>query len=568
MLEENERAEISITCYVVRMGTRLVALSLAFVSACSGRACFKENFGGPPDVAGGDAGTPLMASAVPTSTSTSTPTSTSTSTSTSTAALGPTDCEHRGAGMDYTVGPGKKYATIGDVPFEKLKAGDTVRIFWRTAPYREKMMIGGVGTAEQPIRVCGVPGPKGELPVIDGENATTRKELLFPYDGHQVRGLVTIGHKNGDPPEIAPKHIVVEGLDIRNGTPPFTFTDRSGNVKAYSANASGIFVQRAQHVTIRGCTVTNNNNGIYVGTTGGAELTQDVLIEKNHVYGNGSTTTYYMHNVYNEASNVTYQYNYFGSPRFGVDGVQGANIKERSAGVVIRYNWIEDGAHLLDLVDAQEAKDSTVKMPTFHTTYVYGNVLVRAKSLGSIVHYGGDSGALGDYRKGTLFFYDNTVVVKNSDYADWSWTGVFEISTNDERLDARNNIFYSTVAPAQNRGIAMLAPRDQNVSGIASFAGNWVTDDWVPHTPKGGRNAIVAELKGFEASKRGTNPGFVDAAAGAYELTKGAAARGVGVPLPADYVPPEHIVRQQYARHQAGRPRVLAAPPTAGAFED
>ena len=56
-------------------------------------------------------------------------------------------------------------------------------------------------------------------------------------------------------------------------------------------------------------------------------------------------------------------------------------------------------------------------MPTFHSTYVYGNVIIRGKTpTGTMIHYGGDSGVLDDYRKGTLFFYDNTVIVKNDGY--------------------------------------------------------------------------------------------------------------------------------------------------------
>ena len=109
------------------------------------------------------------------------------------------DCSHVGNGKDYQVGPGKAFEAIGDVPLETLVAGDTVRIFWRAEGYHEKIHAGGQGTAEQPIRLCGVPGPNGELPVIDGEDATTRPELDFPFDGHQVRGLVTVGHKHDDP---------------------------------------------------------------------------------------------------------------------------------------------------------------------------------------------------------------------------------------------------------------------------------------------------------------------------------------------------------------------------------
>ena len=54
---------------------------------------------------------------------------------TGTGLLEPLLCEHTGPGTDYAVGPGQTYAAIGDVPWAKLTAGDSVRIFWRDEPY-------------------------------------------------------------------------------------------------------------------------------------------------------------------------------------------------------------------------------------------------------------------------------------------------------------------------------------------------------------------------------------------------------------------------------------------------
>src|SRR5258705_3381149 len=73
----------------------------------------------------------------------------------------------------YEVGPGKPLANIGDVPWESLAAGDTVNIYWRATPYREKWVISRAGTAAQPITVRGIPDGGGNLPVISGANATT-----------------------------------------------------------------------------------------------------------------------------------------------------------------------------------------------------------------------------------------------------------------------------------------------------------------------------------------------------------------------------------------------------------
>ncbi len=466
-------------------------------------------------------------------------------------------CQHTGSGTDYRVGPGQPYASLGAVPFEALQAGDTVRVFHRDTPYREKLMLSGQGTADQPIRLCGVPGPAGELPVIDGQNATTRATLDFPFDGHQVRGLVIVGHPNGDPYLLHPRHIVIEGFEITNATPPYTFTSRNGSVRAYSTNAAAIFIERGHDITIRGNLIHTNNNGIFAGTGGGEIIVKDLLLEGNYIHGNGSPE-HFQHNVYNEVENVTYQFNRFGP---ALDN-RGNAIKERSAGVVIRYNWIEDGAHLIDLVDAQEAKATTVGLPSFHETYVYGNVLVRrANTSAALVHYGGDSGVRADYRKGTLHFFANTVIVHNAGMDDYDHRGIFELSTNDERLDARNNVFYSTTGTTELRPVIFLGHRDRVASGVATFAGNWVRSGWMVFPPSWTQVNLVASESGFATSLRAAEPGFISFPGEDLAPMAGATIVGMGVSL-ADLPP----VDLQYVRHQGGEPRADGATPTIGAF--
>ncbi|NUP10207.1 MAG: right-handed parallel beta-helix repeat-containing protein [Polyangiaceae bacterium] len=478
------------------------------------------------------------------------------------------DCTHVGSGTDYQVGPGKAYENIGDVPFESLVAGDTVRIFHRAEPYREKMMIAGVGTADQPVRVCGVAGPNGELPVIDGNGATTRPQMDFPFNGHQPRGLIIIGHAHDRPYEEQPSHIVVEGLELTGASPENTFTDKSGAATTYGPAAAGIFVQRGDDITVRGCAIHENNNGIFMGTGSGVDATRRVLIEANHIYLNGSLTDFFEHNVYNEVEGITYQFNHFGRPRAGANGVvNGANIKDRSAGTVIRYNWIEDGGHLIDLVEAQEAKAATLAMPSFHESFVYGNVLVRNGTQdGSMVHYGGDSGTVSDYRKGTLRFYQNTVVVKNAGAAAYDRPAVFELSTNDEHLEATNNIFFSTQAGTELSPIVMLGRRDGVTSGIATFTTNWVSPGWTPwdQTP-GTETQNVATAAGLPSPIGGTDPGFTNAASDDYTLKSGAPVIGVGTDL-ASSIPPDLAVTLQYAAPQHAVPRAAESPATLGAM--
>ncbi len=469
-----------------------------------------------------------------------------------------------GSGTDHPVGPGKEYERIGDVPWERLRAGDTVRIHHRAEPYREKIMVGGVGRADAPIRVCGVRGPNGELPVIDGDGATTRPSMEYPYEGHQVRGLVVIGKPHSAPYRQQPEHIVIEHLEIRNAAEGKSFVDRKGNKTPWAGNAAGVFLQRGSHVTIRGCNIHDNGNGMFLGTMGSEELSQDVLIEANHIHSNASPKDWYEHNVYNEVSGVVYQYNHFGPPKKGDRGTLGANIKERSAGVVIRYNWIEDGAHLIDLVDSQEARDPNVKDPAFHESWVYGNVLVRGKEAsGSMVHYGGDSGLYDTYRKGTLHFHHNTVIIKNAAHPDWQSTQLFELSTNDEKLDMRNNVVWAEAKPTDTRPVVLLGARDGVVSGVAELSGNWLSDgvaafDGFPGKPYQRK----ATLTGIEASLRGSDPGFADKTKLELWPAAGSALLGKGAAIPGD----RHPVGMQYVLHGKAEQRPAATPPTIGAF--
>ena len=468
-----------------------------------------------------------------------------------------------GSGTDHPVGPGQKHAKLADVPWARLGPGDTVRVHHRAEPYHEKIMVSGRGRADAPIKVCGVRGPKGELPIIDGANAVTPPGLEFPYDGHQVRGLVIIGKRHSAPYREQPEHIVIDGLEIRNAAAPHRFIDRAGKDTPFSNNAAGIFLQRGDHITIRNCAVHDNGNGLFLGTSGSEELSHDVLIEGNHIYSNASPTEWYEHNVYNEVSGVVFQFNRFGPPKSGDRGTLGANIKERSAGVVIRYNWIEDGAHLIDLVDSQEAREPNVKDPAFHESWVYGNVLIRGREPnGSMVHYGGDSGIFETYRKGTLHFFNNTVVVKNARYPEWQSTQVFEISTNDEKLDMRNNAVVTEVRPTDTKPVVLLGARDGVIAGDATLANNWLSEgvaalDGFPGKPYDRK----AKVTGFEASLRGADAGFQvgDTIEPWPKATSALAGKGAAIAG-------RHPLAMQYLLHGKGEPRPAEAALTIGAF--
>ncbi len=146
-------------------------------------------------------------------------------------------CVHTGVGTDFPVGPGQLYPNISDVPWTTLLPGDTVRIFWRNTPYKEKIILGVDGTENNPIRVCGVPSPNGEQPILDGNGASNDIDDEAVYgrttynDQGQVRhsmesrAMITVYRKDYNS---KPKNIIIEGLHIRNVRTDFPFIRMTG----------------------------------------------------------------------------------------------------------------------------------------------------------------------------------------------------------------------------------------------------------------------------------------------------------------------------------------------------
>src|SRR5690606_1376766 len=126
--------------------------------------------------------------------------------------------------------------TLDQVPWDKLKAGDTVRIFHSSKPYRGHILVAAKGTADAPVRVCGVKGPNGERPIVSGENAVVRKGLPYVGDIQESRATVLIDRLPSQYDENAfPTHVQIDGLDIRQAAPNYTFTNSKGAVKSYDS---------------------------------------------------------------------------------------------------------------------------------------------------------------------------------------------------------------------------------------------------------------------------------------------------------------------------------------------
>lgn len=420
---------------------------------------------------------------------------------------------------DYRVGPGQALAEPGLVPWESLQPGDTVFIHWRATPYSAKWVICRQGTAAAPISVRGVRGAGGERPVITGTNATTRSTLNYT---NRVRGLLKIGSANV-PADTMPQYLVIEGLELRSARPPYSFTGPGGASESYVNNAAALYVEKVRHLVVRDCVLADSGNGLFISPD-----SQDVLIEGCHLHGNGNIASAYEHNAYTEALGIVYQFNHFGPLRADCSG---NNLKDRSAGLVVRYNWIEGGNRQLDLVDA-EGSEVIRGAPSYRETFVYGNVLIEPEDGNrQIIHYGGDSGSAGWYRKGTLHLYHNTIVSTRA-----GRNTLLRLSTNDETCDARNNVVFTTA------GAGNLEMIDN--TGTLRLTGNWLRAGWVASF-NSGHTGTVVDAGG---NLTGTAPGFLDLAAQDFHLTAASPCRNAGVALATEVAvyPPT----LEYLRHQ------------------
>ena len=425
----------------------------------------------------------------------------------------------------YDVGPGKTYTEPGDVPWESLAPSTLVRIYYRDTPYRAKWVVNVTATADRPVVVLGM-ADNGRRPVISGENAVTRLALDY---WNEVRSVIKIGGSSIPSTDNGPAHIFIQGLDIRSARPGYTFFDDGGGSAEYVSNAAAIHIEEGEAITIHDCLIHDSGNGLFSSHT-----TSDIVISGNHIYDNGIEGSIYEHNSYTESQGIVFEFNHYGPLR---NNCLGNNLKDRSCGTVVRYNWIEAGNRQLDLVETDY--DTLADDPSYDRTFVYGNILVEPEGAGNsqILHYGGDGDNTDMYRRGTLYFYHNTVVSTRSGN-----TTLMRLSTVDVSAQVFNNILYATA------GGSYLAITSGN--GQTELEGNWLPSGWrLTHEYALDTGATVTDLGNVE----GTAPGFVDLSTQDFHPGVGSDVIGSAMVLPVDVA--EYQPGYQYVPHLQIEPR-------------
>lgn len=412
---------------------------------------------------------------------------------------------------DYHVGNGKEYSAISDVPLGSLKPGDNVFVHYRSQPYQEQFGVRASGSSwDKPVRISGVPGPNGELPVIDGRNATKGPDT-------HPRGVITI--------RPGAEYVVVENFELRGAKPE----------NGYSESASGAYAEGGSHLLFQNITFTDNGNGFFSNAD-----SSDVIVRGCRLYGNGIVGKDRQHNSYTESDGITFEYNQYGKLR---PGALGNNLKDRSAHMVVRYNWIEGGNRTLDLVESQEGLRRFGDATQNEAHHVYGNVLIKLgdePTNDQNVHFGGEGS--GDERR-VMYFYNNTLLSVRPK------TNMIWINGDNPRIDIRNNVFHTFQSASSMR----VFDTGTVNNGQITFVNNFVTEgNNAQFTPRG-----VSE----SGTIRGRSPGFNND--GRFLPDAESPLVGGTAALLAEEA--AYPVEFEYAGAQAGRPR--SGLKTIGAFE-
>lgn len=485
----------------------------------------------------------------------------------------------------YDVGPGFPKTKLSQVPWNTLGAGDIVNIHYDVNPYKEKFLISTSGTPAAPIKIVGIAGPNGEKPIIDGDHAnaisgqmcfsqTMPYGLIFIEPGLDVNGNCPNGSYSA-----IPHDIIIDGLEIRNAHPNFTFSVSGGAQQPYSSFSCGIYAERVQNLVVRNCNFNHCGLGLFINSKYGTHaLSKNILVERNYFTQNGVVGDGHDHNSYIEAESVVYQYNFYDHL---VWGSYGASLKDRSAGNIIRYNWIaaSDG-HAIQIPEAQGGLGYLDQLPSYKETFIYGNVIYNSKQgAARIIRYGGDQGIYQNYRKGTLYFYNNTVIdegdKQNAPGANRWETSLFLLPDKGEvgnvpiveKVDCRNNIIYNQGVTA-GYAPTTLTILSTDLTGTVTMTNNWLSPGVIDfHTYYQSANTgTVTHINSIYGNNGQNLPNFNNYLTQDYTLspTSNAVNQGTILANSAANLP----VLEEYVKNFLSKPRTVVGPIDLGAYEN
>jgi hypothetical protein len=382
----------------------------------------------------------------------------------------------------------RNLADLDAFPMGSLQPGDVVNIFYNVVPYNRIIRIASKGTAALPIVFWGVTDASGKRPIISGDGARTTPGSM-PGTTDNIwnatstaswayrEGTSLIGTANRATDAwnaYRPEYVQFFNLDITGAKKGNSYYDSFGVVHAWD-QACGFRVQEGAYIIVDNCVIHDNDFGYFTQAYNDTPnyAPYKCTLRNSRVYDNGMVGRSTEHSVYAQGIQPIIENNFFGPNKIGS---LGSTIKIRAAGFVVRHNWMmsSDG-RMLDLVHT-EGSDNGVKV---HATYgyghVYGNVMTNIWSSSVIgaaypIHIGGDNcgedqpatqwvggvqiptatltdtdlttastGQIAKYIH-TVFFYDNTVIMKSDSGQKWR-ASVFDLSLSGTATNPRTNVW-------------------------------------------------------------------------------------------------------------------------------
>ena len=352
----------------------------------------------------------------------------------------PVDCtvDPAMSGQVYEVGPSQTFRTLKSVPFPTMAAGSTVRLHnedttgTNPTQYHEYVQIQQQGSMTQPIRMCGVPDSAGNLPIIDGDNATGRTDTSIYAAGYGLVSLHNPNYWTYYPAFNAATNIVIEGIHLRNAKTGHNYTMPDGVTQAaWGDFSSCIRINQGHDTAFVGNDMDTCGLGAFSafnGNGGWGSSDYNALWEGNYIHNNGAVGSYGSHQMYLQAWGEVVQFNRIDNYAVGAFG---SNLKSRGLSSVIRYNYMGDGAaRQMDLVDVQDGPywmafaayiyDSAATYPAdmvaaeqeaWNSHFMYGNIYLNSTSSVPI-HFAYDQVGNEYARKGNLYWYNNTFYEK------------------------------------------------------------------------------------------------------------------------------------------------------------
>ena len=446
-------------------------------------------------------------------------------------------------GATYDVGAGKAYPTLQSVPPANTWTPGTILRVWNTdttganpSTYHEYFQIHNSGTPSQPIVLCGVPDSSGNLPIVDGANATAQPGTST--GAAAGFGIVTLwggGYGTNTPYGYyqggsgGPTYVTISGLHLAHAKPGYSYTPPAGGAAvAYIGGASCVNLRGGSYIDVGGNDLDTCANGLFTAensNSGWANITQLVTVTGNHIHGSGNVGSYTEHQIYFQSFYGVLQGNLLDGY---TAGAQGSNVKWRGVEGIFRYNHLAGGtARSFDLVENQDASPyvtleqylgapgATNCATSFwclgdtagpniiaafqesaQKDFIYGNEI---QGTGSVyqIHYAEDhDGQMAD-RNGTLYFYNNTLDDARVVFDTGSANGYNPYFT--QRIDARNNLLWTLGAQTE-------------FGRYASVIGSWTTNlmkagTFAISTPIAGGNFNALTSNGWEATcDNGTCP--------------------------------------------------------------